>query len=402
MKLRNKALITVIAASSLTLAACGNSDTTGTNSADQPYQVLLTAGISGQGALAANAATSVLATKAGVEVVNKEGGIDGRKVELTVVDDGGDATNAVTKIRASLTEKKPDLVLNSGPSTVSAAILPILKQNKILSFNLAPTADSINPEKFPLNFDLAPGARDGARAIVAHAKEKGYKDIGLIHGSSAYGEEFGQVVGKAIGAASLKLTGNVEYEITALDMTAQLQSLKNSGAKALVVDAYGAPLGYLLKSLERLGWNVPVIGNSSVAGTNLIATTPPTGVLGTPAVKNLVMQVFTSTVYDPKNDAVNQMVNTMASLGQIKSTLIISDNYDALPLIVAAAKKAGGSTDPQKLADALIEPEVQKAAKTAFLDRYNFTADDHGPNPDESEMKFIAPTKIVNGQFGHP
>ncbi|MCL2534947.1 MAG: branched-chain amino acid ABC transporter substrate-binding protein, partial [Nocardiaceae bacterium] len=89
-------------------------------------------------------------------------------------------------------------------------------------------------------------------------------------------------------------------------------------------------------------------------------------------------------------------------LGTISSTLIVADNYDAFPLVAAAAEKAGTSTDSEKLAEALETEEVQANAKTAFLSRYNFTADNHGPNPNQDEMKFIAPTKVVNGQFGNP
>ncbi len=107
-------------------------------------------------------------------------------------------------------------------------------------------------------------------------------------------------------------------------------------------------------------------------------------------------------MYDPDNAAVNQMVDTMASLGTIPSTLIIADNYDAFPLVAAAAEKAGTTTDAEKLAQALETEEVQANAKTAFLSRYNFTADNHAPNPNQDEMKFIAPTKVVNGQFGNP
>jgi len=67
----------------------------------------------------------------------------------------------------------------------------------------------------------------------------------------------------------------------------------------------------------------------------------------------------------------------------------------------------GGQTiymfgDPKKLAEALETTEVQENAKTAFLSRYNFSSDNHGPNPDTSELKFISPTKILNGQFGNP
>ncbi|PTR23423.1 branched-chain amino acid transport system substrate-binding protein [Rhodococcus sp. OK519] len=392
----------VAAVSVLTLAGCGSADSAETGGDDQPYRVLVTGGISAQGVLKANADTSILAAKAGAQVQNAAGGIGGRQIELTVVDDAGDATIAVTKVREAINKQKPDLVLNSGPSSVGAAVLPILKQNDILSFNVAPTPDSTDPSKFPLNFDLAPGAADNARGIVGHAKEKGYDSIGVIHGSTAYGELFGKEMTSTLEKAGLKQAGNEEYESTALDMTAQLQSLKNAGAKALALDAYGAPLGYVLQSMQRLGWDVPLIGNTSVSSTNLVANEPPSGVLGTPEVKNLVSQVFTSTVYDPNNAAVNKMVDTMASLGTIPSTLIIADNYDAFPLVAAAAEKAGTTTDAEKLAEALESEEVQKNAATAFLARYNFTAENHGPNPTQDEMKFIAPTKVVNGQFGNP
>lgn len=403
MRNRRPVVVAAVAATSvLALAGCSSAESAEAGGADQPYRVLVTGGISAQGVLAANAQTSILATKAGVEVQNQAGGIGGRQIELTVVDDAGDATIAVTKVREAINKQKPDLVLNSGPSSIGAAVLPILKQNDILSFNVAPTPDSTDPSKFPLNFDLAPGATDNARGIVGYAKEKGYNDIGVIHGSTAYGELFGKEMTSALEKAGLKQAGNEEYESTALDMTAQLQSLKNAGAKAIALDAYGAPLGYVLQSMQRLGWDVPLIGNTSVSSTSLVANEPPNGVLGTPEVKNLVSQVFTSTVYDPNNATVNKMVDTMASLGTISSTLIIADNYDAFPLVAAAAEKAGTTTDAEKLAEALETEEVQKNAQTAFLSRYNFTADNHGPNPAQDEMQFIAPTKVVNGQFGNP
>ncbi|MDH6679721.1 branched-chain amino acid transport system substrate-binding protein [Rhodococcus sp. LBL1] len=392
----------IAAASVLVLAGCGSADSAENGGPDQPYRVLVTGGLGAQGVLAANAQTSILAAKAGVEVQNQAGGIGGRQIELTVVDDGGDATTAVTKVREAINKEKPDLVLNSGPSSVAAAVLPILKQNDILSFNIAPTPDSTDPSKFPLNFDLSPSTADNARSVVGHAKEKGYDNIGVIHGSTAYGEQFGKEMTSALEKAGLKQAGNEEYEATALDMTAQLQALKNAGTKALALDAYGAPLGYVLQSMQRLGWDVPLIGNTSVSSTNLIANEPPNGVLGTPEVKNLVTQVYTSTVYDPNDAAVNKMVDTMASLGTIPSTLILAYNYDAFPLVAAAAEKAGTTTDSEKLAQALETEEVQKDAATAIFARYNFTADNHSTNPVQDEMKFIAPTRIINGQYGNP
>ncbi|TQF69257.1 ABC transporter substrate-binding protein [Rhodococcus spelaei] len=405
MKIRHSALVAAVAASTLALAGCAgsSSDQAGGGGADQPYRVMITAGLGGQGALAANAKTSVLAAKAGAQVVNGKGGVGGRQVELTVVDDGGDPTTAVTKLREAISSnKKPDLFLDSGPSTVALAVLPILKQNSILSFNISPTEATSDPKQFPLNFDLAPGPDVNNVAIAGYAKGKGYDAVGIIHSSSGSGEAYGAAAKKALSDAGIKVTDNQVFDPAALDMTPQLQSLKNSGAKALVVDAYGAPLGYLLQSLQRLDWNVPLIGQTTVSATNLIATDPPTGVLGTPQVANLVTQVFRSTVHDANDTEVNQMVDTMKSLGDIPSTLILADNFDAFQLVAAAADHAGTTTDAKKLAAALETGSVLEKAETAFLPRYNFTADSHAAAPNTDAYKFVAPSKIVNGQFGNP
>ncbi|MFC7446424.1 ABC transporter substrate-binding protein [Rhodococcus daqingensis] len=403
MKYRHSALTAALAVSAVALAGCSGSSSGAESGSDGPYRVLVTGAVSGQGALAANSQTSILAAKAGAEAVNKNGGIGGRQVELTVVDDGGDATKAVSNLREAIASgTKPDLYLNSGPSTVSAATLPILKQNKILSFNVGPTENSSDAEEFPLNFDLSPSPAEYAASIAHYAKGKGYQQVGVIHGSSAYGEAFGKAMDSSLAAEGVSASGSEEYDVAALDMTAQLQSLKNKGTQALVVDAYGAPLGYLLTSLQRLDWNIPLIGNTSVSGTALVAKPAPDGVLGTPVTANLVMQMFPSTVYDANDGAVNAMVETMASQGQIPSTLILADNYDPFGLVAAAAEKAGGSDDPEALADALENQEVLDSAKTAFLPRYHYSAQSHAPNLDNEDYRFAPPSKLLNGQYGNP
>ncbi|BAH53211.1 ABC transporter substrate-binding protein [Rhodococcus opacus] len=403
MRIRSSALTAALAVTALALTGCSGAGADDADADGGPYRVLVTGGISGQGALAANAQTSVLAAKASAEAVNRAGGVGGRQVEITVVDDAGDATTAVSKLREAIASgKKPDLFLNSGPSTITTATLPILAQNKILSFNIGPTEDSANPEKYPLNFDLASGPSENAETIARYIKGKGYQSVGVVHGSSAYGEVFGQAMEDALGGEGVSSTGSEEYDTAALDMTAQLQSLKNRGTQALVVDAYGAPLGYLLTSLQRLDWNIPLIGNTSVAGTSLVSKPAPDGVLGTPATANLVMHALSSTVYDANDTAVNTMVDNMTAMGDIPSTLILADNYDALPLVVAAANKTGSSSDPEALAEALENQEVLDGAETAFSPSYHFSADSHASKPGDEAYKFVPPSPLLNGQYGNP
>lgn len=395
--------VAVAGAAALVLAGCAGSDDGGSGGGDDDtYHVMITAGLSTQGVLAANAQTSVLAAKAGAQVINEQGGIGGKKVELTVVDDGGDPTKAVTELRKAIsTGDAPDMYLDSGPSTVAMAVLPVLKQEKILSFNIAPAEGTDDPSQYPLNFDLAPGPQANNVGIADYAKQQGYDDIGILHSSSGSGEAYGKAAQEEVAKAGMKVVGTETFDPAALDMTPQLASLKNAGAKALILDAYGAPLGHILDNIQRLGWDVPIIGQTTVSATGLIAKTPPDGVLGTPKAANLVTQVFQSTVYDPQDDAVNTMVQTMAGLGEITAPLILADNYDPYFLVAAAAEKTG-NTDAEDIAQALVDPDVLDSAQTAFLPRYRFTADSHASNPAPDAFRYVAPSALVNGQFGNP
>lgn len=401
------ATLATLAVATLAFAGCaGNSTTPDTKpkpsdgaTSSEPLKVVVFGGVSAEGILANNSATSITAAKASVAGVNAAGGINGQQVEIEVIDDTGDPTVAVTKLKELMASgDKPAVVMNSGPSTVADAMIPILTQNKVLSFNIGPTATSSDPTQNPYNFDLSPGAADYIAAFVPPMEEAGYKNVAILHGSSAYGEMFGKSSGEVFAEAGMTVTGNETYDVAALDMTAQLETLKASNPDVLVLDAYGAPLGYILQGIEKLGWDIPIMGNNSVSATALIATEPPTGVLGTDQVKNLTMQVFNSTKFDPADTAVNDGVKLMAENGDIKSSLILAYNLDAMWLVKAAAEKAG-SVDAEALAEALVDPAVLKEAQTVILKEYAFTAEKHSPNPDPSEFKFIAPGPLVNGQF---
>jgi len=392
-------VVKLAAAFATTAVLATAAGTTAGSAQGDVFRVLVLGGLSAKGVLADNSATSVLAARAGAEVINKAGGIGGRQVVVDVIDDQDDPTLAVTKLREALNSgNKPNAVMNSGPSTIAEATLPIINQAGILSFNIGPTSSSSDPSKFPLNFDLSPSPVNYAAGFVAYINAKGFKSVGIIHGNSAYGQALGTLMEKTVSEAGIKVTANEGYEYSALDMTPQLDKIKSTNPDALIVDGYGAVVGYVLQGIQKLAWDIPLIGDNSIAATGLISKTPPNGVLGTDEVKNLVMQVFASTKYDPNATGVNEAVATMKSLGEIKASLILAYNYDTMPLMAAAAK-AAGSIDSKAMAAALETDAVTAAANTVILKKYNFTKDSHAANPSPDSLTFIPPSELKDGQY---
>ncbi len=382
----------------LATAACGSDSDGGGSGEGSAYRVVFSGAVNDSGPLGDTAKTALAAAKAGVVDINKKGGVDGHQVEMQVVDDKGDPTEALTKLREVLAKDKPDLYLASGPSTVSAAVLPVITQSKVLSFNIAPTADSTDPTKFPYNFDLAPNLVSLAQGPVAWAKENGYGSVGIIHSSSPGGELYASTWPDLFEADGIKVTANEEYDVAALDMTPQLEKVKATNPDALVIDGYGAPVGYVLQGLQKIGWDVPMIGNGSVASTSLMVTEKPEGLVGTPDVKNLAVTVIASAQRNDSATRVNDAVAQMASQGELKSSLMTAFHYDALFLAAAAAESAG-STDPAEMAKALEDSTVTEGADTAVIPHYAYTAESHGFDVETEALAFVAPSVMTNGQF---
>ena len=386
---------------SSTAAGSGSGSSSAATVAD-PLRILLIAPTS-SATLANNATTAVNAAKAAVDTINKNGGVLGHPVQLTVVDDAATPTTAVTKLQSALSgSDKPAIVMQADSSTVATAILPILTQNKVVSFNQAPNTTSGDPSKTPYNFDLSPATANYAAAFCPQMKTMGAKTFGIIHNDSPFADSETDEVAKQCVAAGLTMVGNEKFALTALDVTPQLSSLQAKKPDVLMVSTYGAPSGYVLQGLNRLGWNVPLLGDNAFMVSPVITTPPPSGMLGTANEANAKALVFASTAYSATQpQPVTDMINGMKAYGAIPAPLIVAYAYDAMVLGAAGAVAAGSTTDGAKIA-AAIEKLPPGGPKTAIFPAYHFSATSHAANIDPTAFAFVKPTKVIDGQFGNP
>jgi branched-chain amino acid transport system substrate-binding protein len=390
----SSAVSSAAGSSSAVGSAGGSSAATGT-----PVHVLVSASVSATGTLGQNAKTTVAAVKGAASVLNAKGGIDGHPIQVTVVDDQGTPTVAVSKLQQALSGgTKPDVYFDAGPSNVSEAVLPILTQNKIMSFNTAPTADSGDASKFPYNYDMSPSSTNYAVAFCPYAKTQGWTKVGILYTDDAYGDVLGPAIKDECVKDGSTVTGISKYDPTALDYTATIQSIQSGNPQAVVLVGYGAEVGYMLTGINKLGWNVPILGDIAVADTSTITTPPPAGTLGTDLQKTLVMEVFKSVAKsDNQPAALNAMIAAMNSQGGLSGPLISAYPYDGLMLFAAAATKAGTVTDATKIAPDVIG---LTDAGTGIFPQYFYTATSHEPNQPADAFTFVKPSVVQNGQYG--
>jgi branched-chain amino acid transport system substrate-binding protein len=400
VKRRLGLLVGLAAVSSLLLSGCGDGGSDEPQGSEgAPYRIMVSGGADA-GGQTDQLVTGVLAAKAAVKVANDAGGINGSKIELIESPDNADPQKALAALRAQIAKDKPNAYLVASGSNVSVAVAGVLKQNDIIFLDSGNSPDTNKPADNPYAFHLAAPFTTVIEGYLPQFEQNGYKKVGVLYGNTAYAKQFGALAVSTYTGKGYESFG-VEYDSKALDMTAQISALRAKNPDVVVFNGYGAPVGYVLQGISKLGWNVPLLGDTSVTATPLVTQAPPAGLVGTKEVANLKIEVTRSVNVPTASEATKKAVQAMMSLGEIKSSLNNCLNYDGVMLLAAAGNHAK-STDTKAVAEALLKAEVNTKAGTAVYDTFPFTAASHQPQLPVDTHTFVAPAVLKNGQLGNP
>jgi ABC-type branched-subunit amino acid transport system substrate-binding protein len=352
------------------------------------------------GPVAAFGAASAASLKAAVDVVNSEGGILGRHVELTIEDDQSNPTQTVSLITQRVTSgTKPDLTFAGLTSSEVTPAVPILAKAGLLSVGAASAGSLDDPAKYPLHFSVSPGSASTGPALVEEMASKGYKKIGVAVTSEEHGLSTEATIVAAAKAKGIA-TATVEIPTTTVDATPQVSQLKAANPDAVVFVINGAVNGAFLKARTKLGWTVPTY--SEVAGTsfNIAAMTTPADwtnvslmaqtflVAGNPATETAQFKTFTA--------AVGKYLPTFT-----QGIALYVNTYDLIMLVRAAAKKAN-SDDPQKVATA-IETISEASQVPDFVGSGTlFNGKSHFPAFKAADYVYVPVGPTVNGLVTKP
>jgi branched-chain amino acid transport system substrate-binding protein len=371
------------------------------SSSKTPFLVLSMFQLTAPGNAGPAAKVGQEAAQAAANVLNANGGILGHQVKLENIDDAGNVTNGVGQLQQRLLQgPKPDMIIPGTISTQGVAYVPVANQAGIISAGTPSAIQLTDPTKYPNYFSMPPSQIGIAQEEFTDAKAAGATKVGVISGEDAFGESWATAAKQASQTTGLPASFET-YADTALDMTPQLQRLQSAGSNALFVQGFGAPVGSVLQSRVKLGWNVPIYCESTCAVTDLVTSS----LVGTPAEANLKVQLPVLDVYSPPSQASKAISDYIAALKAIGPiTLPLSQNafnYDALMVIAQAAQQANSIATPDL--DKAMENLQQPAnPKWVTLKQYHWTSTSHAATGSGKDYPLVTPTHLVDGQVGAP
>lgn len=247
--------------------------------ANEPIKIGLVTALSGQSALAGEAITRGLTVA--IDEVNAKGGLlGGRKLELVRRDDEGNPAKGVIAARELIFKEKVTVLFGGLDTPVSMAIVPIANQEKVpfmgpWAAGTAITKNGANP-----NFAFRVSAVDEIVDIgmLAYA-QKTFKSTkpGMILVNNPWGESNEKGLNAALAAKGMKAVGVEKFEPNDVDVVPQLTRLKAAGADVLFMVGNVGPSAQVVKSLDRMGWKVPIVSHWGPAGGRFTELAGPSG-----------------------------------------------------------------------------------------------------------------------------
>ena len=115
-----------------------------------------------------------------------KGEINGRKVQLVVLDDGSDPTTAGRNARKLVEEEKVDVLMGTSGVPAAIAMAQVAKETKTPMIGLTPIA--LDPADNPWVMTVAQPTQLMVDAVVERMKRDGVKTVGYIGFTDAWGD----------------------------------------------------------------------------------------------------------------------------------------------------------------------------------------------------------------------
>jgi branched-chain amino acid transport system substrate-binding protein len=295
---------------------------------------------------AQSGAAGVLGIQAAIEDINAAGGINGRKLTLVIRDDQSQPPKSIQNMSDLIDNEKVVAVFGPTNSGNAMAWKHIPNQKKVVSMGMIGGGTDITKSTGGDNymFRVSMVDREQVAGIIAYAQKVGYKKVGLLTETTGYGAgglKDMQEIGKLHG---IDVSVTEKFAVADTDMTSQLNKMKAAGVDAVAVWAQGTPTGQLMRSMEKINYFPPVL--SSWAADNITFYDA--------AGKTLAEKpIFMRTMVDPSTPKQKQLFErTKAKLAAASAFPFVVHGYDAVQLIAASIRQAGG-TDGEKMRAAL-------------------------------------------------
>jgi branched-chain amino acid transport system substrate-binding protein len=213
------------------------------------------------------------------KMLNEQGGVNGRKINLISLDDGYSPPKTVEQTRKLVEREGVLLIFDPLGTAPNSAIQKYLNSKKVPQLFISSGSSRFNdPKQFPWTMPWLPSYEAEGYDFGAYVlKNRPSAKIGILYQNDDIGKDYIHGVERALGDnAGKMIVAKVSYEVTDPTVESQIGTLKGSGAETLISVATPKFAAQAIRKIHDLGWK-PLHLTSDI-GSSIGAVLKPAGV----------------------------------------------------------------------------------------------------------------------------
>jgi branched-chain amino acid transport system substrate-binding protein len=351
-------------------------------------------------ALSGPAAAIGMPTKLVAEMVvakiNKEGGINGRPLELVIGDTESDAAKAATIAKKFIYQDKVAAII--GPTRTDSG----MAVKKIVEEAGMPTIMTVGGDpvimggeklgSFKYVFKSPQRSSVAVKKLYSYLKSKDIKTVGLLTATDGFGKDGLKWLEKLAPEYGLEIVAKESFGPRDTDMTAQLTKIKNAKPQAIICWTIGPAGAIVSKNKAQLGIDIPLFQCHGLPDPKYIELAGKAAE-GDRMPSTKLMAVDELPDSDPQKAVIKDFIHLYKDVYHYDKQFPINTHsgyaWDAIMIESNAMKKAG--TDPAKLRDAI----EQTKGYVGVSGIYNITPEDHNGLGEDS----MVIVQVKDGKF---
>jgi branched-chain amino acid transport system substrate-binding protein len=203
------------------------------------------------------------------KMINEQGGVNGRKINLISLDDGYSPPKTVEQIRRLVEQEQVAFLFQTLGTPPNTAIRQYCNDNKAPQLFVATGAAKWNdPQHFPWTMGYNPSYQTEARIYAKHIlATKPDAKIAVLYANDDFGKDYLIGLKDGLGADHVgMIVKEASYENSEPTVDSQVVTLQGSGADLFVIVATPKFAAQAIRKSFDLGWNaVRYITNVSVS-----------------------------------------------------------------------------------------------------------------------------------------
>ena len=282
-----------------------------------------------------------------IDDINAAGGINGKKVELKIMDNKSDTKESPEIARKFVQDQEVLAVCGDYASGQSMAAAPVYEEGGLVQISPTSSASGF-PVMGDYQFSVAGIASDESPSYVQKVLVETYKvqRFAIIYANSDWGVEVADTIKALAEEAGIEVVAFESYMEGDKDFSAVLSKIRQAEPDHLLLACQYTEGGLIVNQVKQMGWDIMMSTQGSLTQPSFC------DLVGEANVAGIASAIFTEE--NPDGYEFAQRFVAHPDSGGIQPSMRASFSYDAIMLLAEAAKQCGDDLTRANLRDKLI------------------------------------------------